>query len=366
MTLKSPLSPSPMNQIVDQMKKRLLETQDIDDYLIHSLLCSESLNHSLLEITKYYQEHKPFQHIEVWRQDTNSAFFYQLMVLQNPPTFQNRKNPQPLDFTLRKEPTFLHAPNPLFLSLCNPDSPCQEILMVASNSLTKHPYVVLFFFEKKQSIIHPMTNQMAFLMGCLIDIASLGIPNSFFYDEVRNVPVYLHPLLALEQFRDFSLRKHSYMVMRLTERMAVELKLTPMEMNHLRIAAFLHDIGKLFLPPDLLQKQGPFTDEEYIEVQRHVVYSTDIATLFGLESHIQQIIYEHHERYDGSGYPKGIKGKKILFTSSILGVADVYTALQEQRHYQNEHESSKALDELLYNSNKKYDPVVIQALLNII
>lgn len=366
MTLKSPLSHSPMNQLVDQLRKRLLESQDIDDYLIHSLLCSDNLNHSLMAITKYYQEHLSFQHIEVWRKDANHSLYHQIILMHHQTTVEYKKNPQLLDLSGREDEAIIQAPDPLFFALCNLHSTCQEIVMVEVNSLTKNPYVIAFFFEKKQAIHYPIMKQASSLIGGFIDTATLALPNNYFYDQIRSVPLYLHPFLALEQFRDFSLRKHSYSVMRLAEKMASELGLSPIETNQIRIAAFLHDIGKMLLPQNLLQKQDHLSEDEYKEVQNHVVYSTDMAILFGLDSHVQQIIYEHHERYDGSGYPEGKKGKKLLLASSILGVADVYTALQEHRPYQNEHESSKALDELFHNPNNKYDPQVIQALVKIL
>lgn len=367
MTLKSPFSISPMNQLVDRLRKRLLETQEIDDYLIHSLLCSDSLNHSLLEIMKYFQEHIPFQHIEVWKQDINSSFYHQFVLLHHhPDTIESRKNGRLLDFSMLDNMTSVPQTDPLFSSLHHPFQSSQNIILVKSDSLINSSYATIFYFENNQSTISPLLHTVAFLITCFIDIASLAIPNGFFYDEIRSVPIYLHPLLALEQFRDFTLRKHSYSVMHLAETLASELGLSTIETNQLRIAAFLHDIGKLLLPEELLRKQETFSEEEYLEVQQHVVYGTDLAILFGLDSHVQQIIYEHHERFDGSGYPEGKKGKKLLLASSILGVADVYTALQEHRPYQDKQESHVALHELIQNPHKKYDPLVIQALIKVL
>ncbi len=367
MTLKSPFSISPINQLVDRLRKRLLETQDIDDYLIHSLLCSDSLNHSLLEIMKYFQEHIPFQHIEVWKQDINSSFYHQFVLLHHhPETIESQKNGLLLDFSMLNHLTNVSQTDPLFSSLHHPIQSSQNIIIVKSDSLIKSPYATIFYFENNQSTISPLLQPVALLITCFIDIASLAIPNGFFYDEIRSVPIYLHPFLALEQYRDFTLRKHSYSVMRLTETLASELGLSPTETNQLRIAAFLHDLGKMLLPQDLLQKHEHLSEDEYKEVQNHVVYSTDLAILFGLDSHVQQIIYEHHERYDGSGYPEGKKGKKLLLASSILGVADVYSALQEHRPYQDKQESHVALHELIQNPHKKYDPIVIQALIKVL
>ena len=116
-----------------------------------------------------------------------------------------------------------------------------------------------------------------------------------------------------------------------------ELRLSDKKMKNLIIGSLFHDIGKIFIPKEIVFKEGKLTDEEYEIMRKHVIYGYKIANppsskpIF--KKQVSQIILLHHEKYDGTGYPKGIKGKKTNLLVQIVHFADIYDALRSRRTY---------------------------------
>ncbi|MDN5363768.1 MAG: hypothetical protein PWQ91_829 [Eubacteriales bacterium] len=134
---------------------------------------------------------------------------------------------------------------------------------------------------------------------------------------------------------------------------------TEEELKVLGLAALLHDIGKMMVPKEILEKEAPLDEEEREEVEQHPYFGYRLVLEDPqMNPVIAEIIYQHHERYDGSGYPRGLKGKEILLPASIVGIADVYDALTSNRPFRQPLLPHEAV-EYLYASGNRFFPIEV-------
>jgi len=162
---------------------------------------------------------------------------------------------------------------------------------------------------------------------------------------------------ALEAKDPFS-RGHSARVADLSAMIAAELELSDEEVETIRTAGRLHDIGKIGIREEVLAKQGPLTPSEFEHVKEHVVIGTQIlAPLTHLHDTIA-CLRGHHERWDGEGYPDGLRGEEIPIGARILGIAEIYDALTTSRPYQEKMPSQFAIDRLRDLAGTAVDPAV--------
>lgn len=153
--------------------------------------------------------------------------------------------------------------------------------------------------------------------------------------------------------------KHSERVVYYSEQLGRHLALRENEINHLKYGAFLHDIGKINVDMSILQKPTPLEEWEYETIKKHPVYGAEIAMeIPSLHQSIPVILY-HHERYDGKGYPYGLKGKDIPLFGRIAAIADSFDAMTTDRPYRKALSYKKALDELINNAGSQFDPELV-------
>lgn len=170
---------------------------------------------------------------------------------------------------------------------------------------------------------------------------------------------------ALEAKDPFS-RGHSARVADLSAMIASELQLSDEDIEVIRTAGRLHDIGKIGIRETVLAKQGPLTPAEYEHVKDHVIIGTQIlAPLAHLHNAIQ-CIRSHHERWDGDGYPDGLKGVDIPLGARILAVAEIFDALTTSRPYQEKMPANFAVDRLRDLAGSAIDPAVFAGLESVI
>lgn len=142
----------------------------------------------------------------------------------------------------------------------------------------------------------------------------------------------------------------------------IKLDLLKEELIYLGTAGILHDIGKKRIPVELLDKQGRLTDEEFGELRRHPEYGYEILTRAYEINNLTKVgVLEHHERFDGSGYPRGLKGEEITIFGRIIAVADTYDAMTSDRAYRNAFAPSETVEYLMGTGNQLYDALIIDA-----
>ena len=144
-----------------------------------------------------------------------------------------------------------------------------------------------------------------------------------------------------------------------------EMGLSEERLHNLRIAGTLHDLGKFAIPSDLLSKPGELSPQEFALIKTHPQVAYNILSPISLPGNTAQIILQHHERLNGSGYPQGLKGKEILLEARILGVADVMEAMCSHRPYRASRSLAETLDELTRNQGILYDAAVVAACLKL-
>ncbi|HEY6327813.1 MAG TPA: HD domain-containing phosphohydrolase, partial [Blastocatellia bacterium] len=180
-----------------------------------------------------------------------------------------------------------------------------------------------------------------------------------------NYRATLRALAGVLETRDIETRGHSDRVVAYTLRIGTELGLSHKDLISLEQGALLHDIGKIGIPDGILLKAGPLTEEEWERMREHVKYGLQILDGIDFLSGARHIVGEHHERYDGSGYPNRLRGDAIHLHSRIFAVADAYDAITSDRPYRAAQPYASARAEIMANSGRHFDPKIVKAFLDV-
>jgi HD-GYP domain-containing protein (c-di-GMP phosphodiesterase class II) len=152
--------------------------------------------------------------------------------------------------------------------------------------------------------------------------------------------------------------KHAERLAELSTRVGRMLNLMEKDLGELQLLGMLHDIGKIGIDDKILNKPGKLTEEEWVIMKRHPEIGYRIARASHKLARIADYILTHHERWDGTGYPKGLKGNDIPLLSRILAVADAYDAMTEDRVYRKAMSKEQALEEIRQNAGTQFDPLI--------
>jgi PAS domain S-box-containing protein/putative nucleotidyltransferase with HDIG domain len=167
------------------------------------------------------------------------------------------------------------------------------------------------------------------------------------------------------ELRDPYTAGHQRRVGRLSDAIARELGLPFAQVEGIRMSGNIHDIGKIYVPAEILSKPGHITEIEYSIIKNHAQAGYEILKTIDFPWPIAEIVHQHHERLDGSGYPAGLKGNDILLEARILSVADVVEAMSSHRPYRPSFGVDAALAEIAKNQGKLYDPDIVKACLTL-
>jgi putative two-component system response regulator len=178
----------------------------------------------------------------------------------------------------------------------------------------------------------------------------------------------LERLARAADFRDESSFGHTTRVGELSARIAAQLGFSQTEVDQMRIAARLHDIGKIGVSDSILHKPGRLAPAEFLAQEKHTVIGANIlsGSRFPILRLAEDIALTHHESWDGTGYPRGLREEEIPICGRIVAVADVFDALTHVRAYKRAWRVEDAIDEISHQSGKKFDPAVVEAFLAIV
>jgi putative nucleotidyltransferase with HDIG domain len=172
----------------------------------------------------------------------------------------------------------------------------------------------------------------------------------------------LEALIAALEAKDSYLSGHSARVAAMSATIATHLGLSDDDVEHVRVAARLHDLGKIGIRESVLNKQGALTPEEYDHVKEHVVIGSQILRPLTHLGSVVDFVRGHHEHFDGSGYPDGLKEDQIPLGARIICAAEIYDALTTSRPYQPTLTPEEATERMRTLSGKVVDPAVMEAL----
>jgi putative nucleotidyltransferase with HDIG domain len=157
---------------------------------------------------------------------------------------------------------------------------------------------------------------------------------------------------------------HTRQVTEITISLAKVMGVSIPDQVHLRRGALLHDIGKMGIPESILIKEGELTPDEWRIIRQHPVHAYDLLFPIVLLHPAIDIPYCHHERWDGSGYPQGLKEEKIPLAARIFAVVDVWDALTSDRPYRKARPDQEAINYLREQAGKHFDPAAVNAFMN--
>lgn len=187
------------------------------------------------------------------------------------------------------------------------------------------------------------------------------------YTKMRKV--YLETIRALAaaiDAKDPYTKGHSERVSETSVALAQELNLSDRDIESIEYTALLHDIGKIGITDNILGKKSSLTNKEFDKIKEHTVMGAKIIEPVDFLKSSYKAIYHHHEKYDGKGYPDGIKSEDIPILARIIAVADAYDAMGSDRPYRKKLNKDKILKELKDQSGKQFDPKVVKALISVL
>ncbi|MCD6231692.1 HD-GYP domain-containing protein [Candidatus Aerophobetes bacterium] len=173
-------------------------------------------------------------------------------------------------------------------------------------------------------------------------------------------------LTKLIEMKDSYTEGHSEQVSLWSEIISRKLGLSQKEQEEIKLAAKLHDIGKIGIPDRILKKPAKLSEEEYAEVRKHSSLGADLFSNIDSLKKISKIIKHHHEWYNGKGYPDGLRGEEIPVGSRIINVADAYQAMTSNRPYRKAFSKEKAIDELKRCAGTQFDPEIVRIFIEIL
>lgn len=249
----------------------------------------------------------------------------------------------------------------------------KTILCMPIRNMSHEVTGVFQVLNKKNGCFNDKDEDLLLIIGSSVGIA---LENASLFSKQQKLieqqkmllSDFIDTLSASIDARDKITSGHSKRVTMYVELICDVLGLSDKEKDIIRQASLLHDIGKIGIRDSVLQKEGKLTDEEYRHIQEHAKITQDILSkIYASEDfkEVTQIASSHHEKFDGSGYFKKLKGEKIPLGGRILAVGDVFDAITSKRHYRSKMKIEDAIDILLKGENTHFDKQMVDAFLNV-
>jgi putative nucleotidyltransferase with HDIG domain len=199
------------------------------------------------------------------------------------------------------------------------------------------------------------------------EIKKINIELSETYDKLEKA--YMESIQTVRftvEAKDTYTRGHSDRVSEYSVLIGEKLGLSDEDIRRLKIGGLFHDVGKIGVPDNILQKNGKLTDDEYSEIKNHPSIGAHILSTASIFKDIIPIVKHHHERYDGNGYPSRLKGEDIPYLARIAAIADAFDAMTSKRVYRDSLSLDIVISEIEKNKGTQFDPQIADAFLDIL
>jgi putative nucleotidyltransferase with HDIG domain len=212
-----------------------------------------------------------------------------------------------------------------------------------------------------------ITSKDLSLLTILAKQAALAIENVKLYESTKKDQInIIRALSSTVDAKDHHTQGHSQRVSDYSLRIAESLGLAERELEVIKYAALLHDIGKIAIPDDIIKKPSSLTPEEFEQVKQHPIIGAKIIKEIDSLAPMVPIILHHHERFDGKGYPDGLKGENIPIGARIVHVTDAYETMVSARAYRDMLPPELAISELRKNAGTQFDPKIVEIFISIL
>ncbi len=203
----------------------------------------------------------------------------------------------------------------------------------------------------------PADQEMFMALGGQIAVA---IENASLYQALDQLfMASIRSIVEAIDAKDPYTKGHSVRVVEYSMMIGEACGLAKEELKNLEVSAILHDVGKIGIPDEILRKPGRLTDEEYDYIKKHPMFGAEIITPISQMKSLMPNIMHHHERFDGMGYPNGLKGKKIPFCARVIAIADSFDAMTSGRLYRSKFTDAQACQELLDHRGTQFDAKLV-------
>lgn len=224
---------------------------------------------------------------------------------------------------------------------------------------------VITLYDKADG--EPFNNFDVEIMRTLAEQAAIAIKNAQLYREQERLTMgSIKALAQILESRSAGICVPKSSFLKIVRLIGQEFELSEHELKMLQYAALLHDTGELMLPDNLIRKKGKLTEKEYKMIKEHPLKGAKVLKSLKSLKAIAPIIMHHHENFNGTGYPKGLKGSEIPLGSRILGVVGAFEAMITKRPYRVSRSIVKAIDEINENSKKQFDPKIVEVFLSVV
>ncbi|MEQ8167815.1 MAG: HD domain-containing phosphohydrolase [Candidatus Eremiobacterota bacterium] len=210
------------------------------------------------------------------------------------------------------------------------------------------------FDEQHRDLLEVLTNQ-----------AAIAIENARLYENLeKNYLDVIRALANTIEAKNPYTKGHSDRVTILAVKIAEAMELSARERKEIEMAGILHDVGKIGIGEEVLEKPGRLTEEEFKEMKMHPGIGYDIIKTISLPESVKEAVLHHQEKFDGTGYPGGLKGKEIPLYARIIAVCDSYDAMTSDRVYRKNMGVDYAISQLKSCSGTQFDPEIVEIFLN--
>lgn len=192
------------------------------------------------------------------------------------------------------------------------------------------------------------------------DVTFLSVSNALMFHSLSEEIQELRKVKESVEKKDYYTYNHSARVSDYAIKTAIKMNFNNSSLEKVFLASILHDIGKINIPEEILNKPGKLSDEEFALIKKHPGDGAEMLRKTAYAD-LAEIVEQHHERLNGKGYPFGLKGEEILLEAKIIGVCDTFDAMTEDRSYRKAFSAEYAMEEIRRLSGIQYDPAVVDA-----